>query len=60
MRFTVLLLALACAPAFADFRNAEGDMFPADITYDPSVPTPESFLGFKLGQEPVRHHQLVD
>ena len=60
MRLTVLLLALICLPAFADFRNAEGDMFPANISYDPSVPTPESFLGFKLGQEPVRHHQLVD
>ncbi len=60
MRLTLLLLALACVPALADFRNAEGEMFPADVSYDPSVPTPESVLGFKLGHEPVRHHQLVD
>ena len=43
-----------------DVRDADVDMFPTDIAYDPSIPTPEQFLGFGLGHAPVRHHQLVD
>ncbi|MEM9401479.1 MAG: M14 family zinc carboxypeptidase [Pseudomonadota bacterium] len=60
MRVFVLLLALASAPALADVREAEAEMFPAGVSYDPAIPTPESFLGFKLGEHPVRHHQMVD
>ncbi len=57
-----LLLSMAGAPAPAqvDVRDADAEMFPADVSYDPAIPTPEAFLGFKLGHEPVRHHQLVD
>ncbi len=43
-----------------DVRDADVDMFSPDITFDSSIPTPAEFLGFKLGHEPVRHHQLVD
>ena len=43
-----------------DVRNADADMFSPDITFDESIPTPAEFLGFQLGHEPVRHHQLVD
>ena len=35
-------------------------MFPGDVSYDPEIPRPADFLGFELGLEPVRHHQLVD
>jgi hypothetical protein len=54
--------ALPIASAFAevDVRDADIDMFPADVTYDPAIPTPESVLGHKLGLEPVRHHKLVE
>jgi hypothetical protein len=48
------------AAAEVDVRAADADMFPADTTYDPAIPTPAEFLGFELGSEPVRHHQLVD
>jgi len=48
------------APALADVRAADADMFPAEVQYDPAFPTPAEFLGFELGRHPVRHHQLVD
>ena len=56
----VLSVAAMPVPAQIDVRDADADMFPADVSYDPAIPTPEEFLGFKLGHEPVRHHQLVD
>lgn len=64
-RFPMLLasVGLLFAPtAFAqvDVRDADAEMFPADVTYDPAIPTPESVLGHKLGMEPVRHHKLVE
>ena len=43
-----------------DVRDADVDMFPPDISFDDAIPTPAEFLGFQLGHEPVRHHQLVD
>nr|MDJ0906938.1 M14 family zinc carboxypeptidase [Woeseiaceae bacterium] len=43
-----------------DVRDADADMFSPDVAFDDSIPTPAEFLGFKLGHEPVRHHQLVD
>ncbi|MEL7447830.1 MAG: M14 family zinc carboxypeptidase [Pseudomonadota bacterium] len=43
-----------------DVREVDANMFPPDTLFDVSIPTPADFLGFKLGHEPVRHHQLVD
>jgi hypothetical protein len=65
---TSLIAILGCAFLVAaqtgqsqvDVRLADANLFPADTRYDPAVPTPEAFLGFALGHEPVRHHQLVD
>ncbi len=58
----VVLLFTIGRPALADIdvRDADAEMYPANVSYDASVPTPESFLGFELGAHPVRHHQLVD
>jgi hypothetical protein len=57
-----IFLSVITLPAAAqiDVREADADMFPATTAYDPDIPTPAEFLGFELGQEPVRHHQLVD
>jgi len=57
-----LVAVLAAVPALAqvDVRGADADMYPADVSYDPSIPTPASALGHELGREPVRHHALVD
>ncbi len=41
-------------------RDADAEMFPASVSYDASIPTPEAFLGRPLGAAPVRHHELVD
>ena len=63
---TALLLVCGVAAAQTvtsvkvDVRDADVDMFSPDITFDDSIPTPAEFLGFQLGHEPVRHHQLVD
>lgn len=56
----MVLFSAGLATAQVDVRAADADMFAADVDYDPAFPTPEEFLGFKLGHEPVRHHQLVD
>ena len=56
----VLSVAALPAPAQIDVRDADAEMFAADVSYDPAIPTPAAYLGFELGHEPVRHHQLVD
>lgn len=56
----LLALPLTCAFAAVDVRDADRQMYPDNVTYDPAIPTPESYLGFSLGEHPVRHHQLVD
>jgi hypothetical protein len=56
----LLFLGAGPTPAQVDVRDADADMFPANVTYHAAIPTPEEFLGFRLGREPVRHHQLVD
>jgi hypothetical protein len=43
-----------------DVRDADVDMYAADVLYDPAIPTPEQVLGHALGHEPVRHHKLVE
>ena len=55
-----LLLVAFSLSANADVRNADAQMFPPDVPYRSDIPTPRDFLGFELGTQPVRHHQLVD
>lgn len=61
-----LLIASAIATqsntAFAavDVRTADQEMYPSNVQLDPAIPSPADFLGFELGLQPVRHHQLVD
>ena len=52
-------LFFASAVADIDVRDADIDMYPAGTVYDPTIPTPEQFLGRPLGDAPVRHHELV-
>jgi hypothetical protein len=65
-RLALVFFLLTAMPARAavaqlvDVREADREMFPAAVTYDSSLPTPADFLGFELGTQPVRHHQLVD
>lgn len=63
---TLALLALALClidarPVNAQaHREADAALYPDDVSYDASIPTPEDFLGRPLGAAPVRHHELVD
>ena len=57
---SALLLSSGLALSDVDVRDADRNMYPADTVYDPAVPTPEQFLGHRLGDAPVRHHELVD
>jgi len=57
MRLHALLLAaLLCSPAAALSLD---DYLPQGATYDESIPTPASVLGFEVGDAHVRHDQLV-
>ncbi len=48
-------LWLLAAPAFA--QNAY--FFPQGGEFDPSIPTPQQFLGYEIGSRYTRHDQLV-
>ncbi|MDJ0917409.1 MAG: M14 family metallopeptidase [Woeseiaceae bacterium] len=60
MKYLVLLLFSSVAFADVDVREFDAQMFPENVSYVQGIPTPAEFLGFELGTEPVRHHQLVD
>ena len=68
MRKTTRILALVglllslpiIAPANERVRTTDAEMYPADVSYDARIPTPEAFLGRALGAAPVRHHELVN
>lgn len=56
----VLLLALVSGPAPAARATPPLDYYlPADVTYDPRVPTPEQFLGFQIGAWHLRSELLT-
>lgn len=53
----LMSLVVSWSSAMAD---ANQDSFMVDgVTYDPSIPFHEDFLGHRLGEEPVRHHMMV-
>jgi hypothetical protein len=54
--FVALLLVTTSASAA---KLSLADYLPQDVTYDPSIPTPEEVLGYQVGEWHVRHDQLV-
>jgi hypothetical protein len=60
-RATLALVALACvllpSTSAAQFTPPAG--LPADVVYDPQVPTPASVLGWEVGDWHVRPDQIV-
>ena len=58
---SILLLTAFSGLAFAQdlVLKADQNMYPEDISYNLSIPTPEEFLQRPLGSTPVRHHELV-
>ena len=46
--------------SFANSHQAiDQEMYPTNINYNITIPSPASFLGRPLGSAPVRHHELV-
>lgn len=58
MRF--LLLLLFALPVLAARAEPIDFFTPDGVRYDPAIPTPDAFLGFGLGERPVRHGRMVD
>jgi hypothetical protein len=51
---TLGIVSLVMADALlaqVDVRDADANMYAADTSYDPAIPTPEQFLGYALGHE---------
>ena len=53
-----LLTLFIVEEAYAQ-KDKEFPFFPADVKYDPDFPTPESILGYSVGEWHVSHDQLV-
>ncbi len=58
--WTLLALLSLAAPLSARADDVDLSFYlPSDVRYDPAIPTPESVLGFSVGEWHVRHDQLV-
>ena len=58
---SILLLTAFSGLIFAQdlALKADQNIYPEDVGYNLSIPTPEEFLQRPLGSAPVRHHELV-
>jgi Zinc carboxypeptidase len=60
----IILFMLCCAglfPAVAQVNLAEDrHAFDPQLTYDQAIPSPESFLGYKLGEDMTLYASVVD
>ncbi|MFC0446014.1 M14 family zinc carboxypeptidase [Pseudidiomarina halophila] len=59
MRYLKLLAIALLVFSTSAISATLKDYLPQDVTYDPSIPTPESVLGYEVGEWHVRHDQLV-
>lgn len=57
--FRVLVLVLSFFPVFLSQAASVTEYLPSGHSYDKSIPTPEEFLGFGLGERHIRYDQLV-
>lgn len=57
VRFSILLGALMLAMTLP--AVAQTNFFPDGQSFDPSVPTPQSFLGYEIGDFHTRHDMIV-
>lgn len=56
--FSLLLILCTTSAAFAQGKPVK-EYLPAQVRLDPAIPTPESVLGFNVGNWHVRHDLLV-
>ena len=54
------IIALINIASAYQIQDIDKEMFPQNVSYDPNIPSPELFLGRKLGAPPVRQHELVE
>ncbi|MBO6573910.1 MAG: hypothetical protein JJ896_00715 [Rhodothermales bacterium] len=50
---------LLLAPSVDSFAQSTDYYFPEGTTFDPSVPSPEAFLGYEIGTFHTRHDRIV-
>ncbi len=59
LKVIFLLIFLVSQSAFCQTNKKPLTYFLPDIQYDKSIPTPEAYLGFQIGEWHVSHDQLV-
>ncbi len=61
LRLTITLLLFGVLQAFAQSGSVDMSYYlPQDVTYDPSIPTPESVIGYTPGEWHVSHDKLSE
>lgn len=55
----VLFFAFSLSGASNVYAANVADYLPKEQNYQQSIPTPESVIGFGIGERHIRHHQLV-
>ena len=63
MRFILLLTTLLLGSLHTIAQSGSVDMdyyLPKDVTYNPSIPTPESIIGYTPGEWHVSHDKLSE
>ncbi len=58
-RFLLLIFLFPLLTIGQDFQVDLDYYLPDDVTYDPNIPTPESVIGFNVGDWHVSHDKLV-
>lgn len=59
MKTSVVILLLMCILQLSHAQYDLSYYLPPDLSYDPSVPTPESVIGHKVGEWHVTHDKLL-
>lgn len=58
----LVVVGLGSPAALADKAPDDAELsyyLPKDVKYDPKVPTPQSYLGYEIGNRHLHHHELV-
>lgn len=59
MRHLITALLLLIAGYFLQAATLQKEFLPDKVTYNPQIPTPEIFFGFKTGERHLSHDQIL-